>query len=76
MMHLRQTAIIVALALAVGACASSRGPSRAVLKQIDQYLENAPGKAQPSKIVAAEASFEQMAVREGQWSAFLSLIHI
>ncbi len=68
-MRLRPLATLTALSLMAGACAQS-GPPRAVLKQIDRILENAPGKAQPSKIVAVEAAFERMAVEDGQWTAF------
>ena len=60
---------LVAIAsVALTACASRpSGPPRELVEQI---LSNAPGQAQPSKIVATEVAFEQAAVADGQWTAF------
>ncbi|MFN2098990.1 hypothetical protein [Altererythrobacter sp. MF3-039] len=54
----------------VSACASSKAPPRSVRQVIERALENAPGEAQPGKIVAAEVGFAKMAREEGQWTAF------
>jgi len=56
-----------ALAL-VTACAA--GPRQMPRSQIDRALANAPGEAQPSKVVARELEFARAARETGQWTAF------
>ena len=75
--------LVAGLAALLASCAAGQGRvSRAELARIDRVLENAPFKAQPSRIVATEAAFEQAAVADGQWTAFRSfaapgaLIHV
>lgn len=57
------------LALALTACAGSSRPKRAVLERIDRVLATAPGKAQPSKIVATELAYARLSKEKGHWTA-------
>jgi hypothetical protein len=66
-------ALILAVPLALAACAGSGGPPKPTkrqLAQIDRALATAPGAAQPSTIVAAEIAFAKAARERGQWTAF------
>jgi len=62
--------ITAALAVGLGACASSapRGPSE---KVIDRVLATAPGKAQPSTIVSTEIAYAKAAKAQGFAAAML-----
>ena len=60
--------VLAAAAAALASCAS--GPRGPAIEVVNRALANAPGEAQPSKIVAAEVAFEQAAVADGQWTAF------
>lgn len=59
------TALLALLIL--GACASK--PSGPRPQVIDRILSNAPGEAQPSKVVAAEIAFARAAREQGQYTA-------
>ncbi len=61
---------IVVLASLLSACASSSNSKSRIERYIDRALANAPGEAQPGKIVATEIGFAKMAREEGQWTAF------
>jgi hypothetical protein len=60
-------ASLVALSL-LASC--SAGPPRMPLERIDRVLADAPGAAQPGKIVAREIEFSRAARENGQWTAF------
>ncbi len=57
------------LAVTITACAAPRQP-RIPERIIERALANAPGEAQPGKIVATETAFARAAREEGQWTAF------
>lgn len=61
-------AAAVMLALTLSACAGGqpRGPRPEV---IDRILRNAPGEAQPGKVVAAEVAYARTAREQGQYTA-------
>lgn len=66
-------AAILAIPLALAACAGSGGqpkPNKRQLQIIDRALATAPGAGQPSAIVAAEIAFARAAREQGQWTAF------
>ncbi len=66
-------ALLIAIPLALTACAGSGGPpkpNKRQLEVIDRALAVAPGAAQPSTIVAAELAFARAARENGQWTAF------
>ncbi|WP_432201331.1 hypothetical protein ACRAQ7_03785 [Erythrobacter sp. W53] len=63
---------IIALSLGVllASCASG-GPPRQVIERWERAVANAPGAAQPSRIVATELGFARAAQEQGQWTATL-----
>ena len=65
---LKSLATLAASAILLTACAA--GPQRLPDRVIDRALANAPGQAQPSKVVAAEIAFSRAAREQGQWTAF------
>lgn len=69
---LPNAALVMCGALVMTACASSgpRGPSAQERKRIDSVLATAPGRAQPTVIVAQEVAFARDARELGQWTAF------
>lgn len=69
-MRLLPCALIVAIPLALTACASGQRPRGQALAVINRALATAPGAAQPSTIVAAELEFARAARERGQWTAF------
>lgn len=72
-MRLPACALILALPLAIAACAGGGGPpkpNKRQMEMIDRVLAVAPGAAQPSTIVAAELAFSRAARERGQWTAF------
>lgn len=63
--------VVLTLALAAFTLTSCAGGPRTMPRErIDRALAMAPGKAQPTKIVATELAFARMAREEGQWTAF------
>jgi len=66
---MRELALVLALA-ALAACGAQQSRPRIADRVIDRALSNAPGLAQPSKVVAADLAFARAAREEGQWSAF------
>ncbi|UAB78695.1 hypothetical protein INR77_02900 [Erythrobacter sp. SCSIO 43205] len=66
--HFSSLGITTALAVTLGACASSgpRGPSE---KVIDRVLASAPGEAQPSTIVSTEIAYAKAARQDGLGAA-------
>lgn len=69
-MRIPARALLLAVPLALTACAGGGGPPRLPAKVIDRALARAPGAAQPSTIVAAELAFSRAARTRGQWTAF------
>ena len=64
--------IAVALLLSVSLAACASGPQRPRFSEtvIDRALANAPGEAQPSRIVATEIAWARAAREQGQWTSF------
>jgi len=64
----RRTLAIAALAASLSACAAPgpRGPSDSVIARV---LQDAPGEAQPSRVVKTELAFARAAREEGQLAA-------
>lgn len=60
---------ILALVLILSGCASQQRP-RTPDQVIDRALRGAPGRAQPSSLVATELAFARLAQVKGQWTAF------
>lgn len=58
------------LAVALAACSGANQRPRFPEQVISRALANAPGEAQPSKIVSVEIAFARAAREEGQWTAF------
>lgn len=72
-MRLSGYALLLAMPLALAACAGGGGPPKPTQRTvalINRALETAPGAAQPSTIVAAELAFSRAARERGQWTAF------
>jgi len=65
MVKIVSTLVVIAL---LAAC--STGPRPMPRDRIDRALANAPGEAQPSKVVARELAFARAARQDGQWTAF------
>ncbi len=61
---------IACLALFAFVTACATGPRPLPRDRIERALKNAPGEAQPSKVVAAEIAFARAAREQGQWTAF------
>ena len=64
--------IAAALLMATSLAACASGPQRPRFsdKVIDRALANAPGEAQPSRIVATEIAWARAAREQGQWTSF------
>ena len=58
---------LTALAVSLAGCA---GNAATVGQRIERALVNAPGVAQPSRVVATELEFARAARDDGQWTAF------
>jgi len=72
-MRLIASALVLAIPLALAACAGGGGPpkpNKRQIAQINRVLTSAPGAAQPSTIVATELAFSRAAKERGQWTAF------
>ena len=73
MSGLSRSVVALVLFTSVAGCASQGGSGRLppqVAERIDRVLASSPNQAQPSKIVATELAFAQLARDEGQWTAF------
>jgi hypothetical protein len=69
-MRIVMCAVVLAIPLALGACAGTSRPKGPPPAVIERALRGAPGAAQPSTIVAAELAFSRTAREQGQWTAF------
>lgn len=58
------------LAVALTACSGASQRPRFPEQVINRALSNAPGEAQPSKVVSTELAFARAAREDGQWTAF------
>lgn len=67
-MAVRTALLVLTSASLLASCAS--GPPRMPARQIERLLTQAPGEAQPSKVVATEIAFARAAREDGQWTAF------
>ncbi|MEW4449229.1 hypothetical protein [Qipengyuania sp. JC766] len=63
-------AALALLALAFLSACTSSAAVREYERRVDRVLQSAPGKAQPSKIVAREIAFARTAREDGQWTAY------
>ena len=61
--------VAVMAMIALAACSSTPRPKMPV-ERIERVLAQAPGEAQPSKVVATELAFSRAAREDGQWTAF------
>lgn len=66
---MKRAAALVALSALLAGCASS-GPRPLPRDQFERIVANAPGAAQPGKVVAVELEFARAAQDTGQWTAF------
>ena len=64
---MRIVLVAAGLAMLAGCASGPRGPSRAA---IDRMLVRAPGKAQPSKVIATELALARTARGEGERTAY------
>lgn len=69
MQKLRSSLALTTL-VAITACSGGQQRPRIPTQIIDRALANAPGEAQPSRIVATEIAWGRAAREQGQWTAF------
>lgn len=65
-----RSALLLLLGASLAACSGGPQRPRIPAQIIDRALANAPGEAQPSRIVATELAWARAAREQGQWTSF------